>query len=63
MMSMKISTCQNDITDEWLQKVIKSSSSVASPSDKVEVVEIVAVEEKNGFLSGVSKAKVMINDE
>ena len=42
---------------------LKSSSSVASPSDKVEVVEIVAVEEKNGFFSGVSKAKVMINDE
>lgn len=63
MSSMKIPTCQDDISSEWLQEVIKSSSSVASPSDKVEVVEIVAVEEKHGFISGVSKAKVKINNK
>jgi len=62
-MSMKIPTCQNDITSEWLKEVLKSSSSLATPSDKVEVDEIVTVEEKHGFISGVSKAKVKINDE
>ena len=58
-MGTKIPNCQNDVTKDWLKGVLKS----VNQNDKIEVSEIVTIKEKNGFLSGVSKAKVKINGQ
>ena len=64
-MSVKIPKCQNDITKEWLKEVVLKSKSSAETEDDndVEVTELVIVKEKNGFLSGASKAKVTISSQ
>ena len=63
-MSVKIPTCQNDITKQWLIEVLKFPKSATETEDNdVEVTELVTIKEKNGFLSGVAKAKVIINGQ
>ena len=63
MDSVKIPKCPNDITKEWLESVIKSTESIAMANDKFEVTRIDSVTEKNGFLSGASRAKVEVNGQ
>ena len=64
IMSVKIPTCQNEISKEWLKVVLKSKSTTTETEDNdVEVSELVTVNEKNGFLSGATKAKVTINGQ
>ena len=63
-MSVKIPTCQNDITKQWLIEVLKFPKNATETEDNdVEVTELVTIKEKNGFLSGVAKAKVIINGQ
>ena len=43
--------------------MIKSSTSIGRAIAKIEVLEITTMVEKNGFLSGATKAKVEINGQ
>ena len=54
-MSVKIPTNKSDVTKEWLQEALDLKSD--------QVVNINPVEEKNGFLSGVFKAQVIIQGQ
>ena len=51
-MSLKIPTTKTDVNKEWLQQVLNIKSS--------EIIDLHSSEEKDGFLSGVFKAQVMI---
>ena len=51
-MSLKIPTAKTDVTKEWLQQALNIKSQ--------EVIDLYYVEEKDGFLSGVFKAKVVM---
>ena len=51
-MSLKIPTAKTDVTKEWLQQALNITSQ--------EVIDLYTVEEKNGFLSCVFKAKVVM---
>ena len=54
-MSVKIPTIKSDVTKEWLQEALDLQSD--------QIVNINSVEEKDGFLSGVFKAQVLINGQ
>ena len=51
-MSLKIPTAKTDVNKEWLQQALNIKSS--------EIIDLHSIKEKDGFLSGVFKAQVMI---
>ena len=54
-MSIKIPTAKTDVTKEWLQQALNLKSH--------EVVDLHSIEEKDGFLSGVFQAQVVIEGQ
>ena len=51
-MSVKIPTAKTDVTKEWLRDVLAIENH--------DLIDLYSIEEKDGFLSGVFKAKVVM---